>query len=159
MRSFSSTLLTMCSGWIPNTDLSSTTPEECRDVSEKGKAKALQEAYKVAAEGHDLQHFKDMLMQHEAALQEDEQRKAEQEAEKAAKAEKKKQRKSEVKVDDDVEMEDAEGPAPKKSSKKRKKEVESDDEETEKVCPNTSACNRCGLINANSLQRPQRPPS
>ena len=116
------------SGWIPNTDLSSIIPEDCKDVSEKCKAKSLIEAYKVAAEGHDLQHFKDMLMEHEAFLQQEEDAKAERAA---AKAEKKK-RKSDVKADTDVEMEDAEE-VPKKSSKKRKKEADDEDEAEEKV--------------------------
>jgi len=136
--------------------LSPLEPEQCKDVSEKGKTKSLIEAYKIAAEGHDLQHFKDMLMQHEAALQEDEDRKAQREAEKAAKADKKK-RKSEVKADD-VDMEDADDTAPKKSSKKRKKDAESDDEEPEKVS-DLCSCDINQLIATNSLQRPQRPRS
>lgn len=121
----------MHSAWVPNTDLTPLNPEQCKNVPEKGKAKTLLEAYKTCAEGHDLQYFKEMLMQHEAALQEDEARKAEKAAEKAAKADKKK-RKSEVKPDEDVDMEDVDD-APKKSSKKRKKEAESDDEEPDKV--------------------------
>lgn len=132
-------------------------PEQCKDVSEKGKSKSLVEAYKIAAEGHDLQHFKDMLMQHEAALQEDEERKAQRESDKAAKADKKK-RKSEVKADDDVDMEGVDDTAPKKSSKKRKKDVESDDEEPEKVS-DLCSCDINQLIATNSLQRPQRPRS
>jgi len=148
------TELTLCSAWIPNTDLTPLEPEQCKDVSEKGKAKSLVEAYKVASEGHDLKHFKEMLYEHDRATREDERLRAEFEAEKAAekaaKADKKK-RKPEVKVDDDVEMEDAEE-APKKSSKKRKKGTESDDEQTEKVC-DSCHCDAPGLIRANSLQR------
>ncbi|KAK5939843.1 hypothetical protein PMZ80_008225 [Knufia obscura] len=116
--------------WIPNTDLTPFDAEQAKGVPEKGKTKSLVEAFKVAAEGHDLEHFKQMLFQHEEAMAEDERLRAEYQAEKAAKAEKKK-RKSEVKVDEDVDMEDAEE-APKKSSKKRKKEAESGDEEPEK---------------------------
>lgn len=117
-------------GWIPNTELTPLDPESCKDVSEKGKSKQLVEAYKVAAEGHNLAHFKEMLLAHEAAMREDEEKKAEREA---AKAEKKKnKRKSDVKGDEDVEMEDAED-AVKKSSKKRKKEADSEDEEGEKT--------------------------
>ena len=101
-------------------------------MPEKGKTKQLQAAYQVAAEGHDLEFFKNLLNDHAAALQADIDAKEAKEAEKAAKSDKKK-RKSEAKVDhEDVEMEDAE-PAPKKSSKKRKKEADSDDEESEKV--------------------------
>lgn len=142
--------LTHSSGWIPNTDLTPLDPEQCKDVSEKGKAKSLIEAYKVAAEGHDLAHFKEMLRLHVQAMQEDERLREQREAEKAAKAEKKK-RKSEVKVDDDVEMEDVEE-APKKPSKKRKKDVESDDDEPEKVCY-SCVCDYPRLTSANSLQR------
>lgn len=149
--------LTRHSGWIPNTDLSPLEPEQCKDVSEKGKTKSLIEAYKIAAEGHDLQHFKDMLMQHEAAIQEDEDRKAQRESEKAAKADKKK-RKSEVKADDDVDMEDVDDSAPKKSSKKRKKDAESDDEEPEKAS-NLFPRDIGQLIPTNSLLRLRKRPS
>lgn len=85
----------------------------------------------MASEGHDIDFFKNMLNEHNAALQADIDAKEAREAEKAAKADKKK-RKSEAKVDTDVEMGDAEA-APKKSSKKRKKEADSDDEASEKV--------------------------
>ncbi|KIW33066.1 hypothetical protein, variant 2 [Cladophialophora immunda] len=120
--------------WIHNTDLAPLTPEDCKDVTEKGKAKALLAAYKVAAEGHDLQFFKTMLDEHAAALQADIDAKEAREAEKVAKAEKKKKRKSEAKAEaDDVEMEDADADVePKKSSKKRKKEVDEDEDEDEK---------------------------
>lgn len=121
----------MRSGWIPNTDLSELDVKACKDVSEKGKTKQLLKAYEVASEEHDLQFFKEMLLQHEAALQQDEDEKAAKAAEKKAKAEKKK-RKSEAKLEEDVDMEDVEE-APKKLSKKRKKEPESDDEENLKV--------------------------
>lgn len=108
----------------------------CKDVSEKGKTKQLISAYEVASENHDLDYFKEMLIAHEAAIQQDEDNKAakiaEKEAQKAAKKADKKKRKSEVKVDEDVEMEDVDE-APKKTTKKRKKEPESDDEEPEKV--------------------------
>ncbi|OQV01520.1 PWWP domain-containing protein isoform 2 [Cladophialophora immunda] len=120
--------------WIHNTDLAPLTPEDCKDVTEKGKAKALLAAYKVAAEGHDLQFFKTMLDEHAAALQADIDAKEAREAEKVAKAEKKKKRKSEAKAEaDDAEMEDADADVePKKSSKKRKKEVDEDEDEDEK---------------------------
>jgi len=100
-------------------------------VSEKGKSKSLIAAHKVAAENHDLQYFKDMLLAHSEAMAADAEAQAERdaakEAAKAAKKEKKPKRKSEV-ADDDVEMEDVEDDSSKKS-KKRKKAVESDDEE------------------------------
>jgi hypothetical protein len=123
------------SAWIPNTDLAPLTPEECKEISEKGKGKALLAAYEVASEVHDLQYFKDMLTEHANAMAAEEQRMEELAAEKAAKAEKKKRRKSEAKVeDDDVGVEDEDDTTDvKKSAKKRKKIVDSDDEETEKV--------------------------
>ena len=133
-------VLTATSAWIPNTDLNDLTPEDCKAVSEKGKAKSLLAAYEVASEGHDLAYFKEMLAAHASAMAEEEERLQQIATEKAAKAEKKK-RKSEAKVEsDDVDMEDADTTAEvKKSAKKRKKAAESDDEETEKVSP-TSLC-------------------
>ena len=119
---------------MPNTDLGDLKPEDCKDVSEKGKSKSLIAAYQVAAEGHDLDYFKNMLMEHAKALEEDELRRQELAEQKAAKADKKK-RKSETKVeDDDVDMADADDAEVKKSAKKRKKAAESDDEAPEKVC-------------------------
>ncbi|KIX02242.1 uncharacterized protein Z518_08181 [Rhinocladiella mackenziei CBS 650.93] len=119
--------------WIHNTDLTPLNPEECKDVPEKGKSKSLLAAYQVAAEGNDLQFFKNMLDDHAAAMQAEIDAKEARAAEKAAKAERKK-RKSEAKADtEDVDMDDADAVAePKKSSKKRKKEIDSDDEESEK---------------------------
>ncbi|RMD39380.1 hypothetical protein DV735_g5752, partial [Chaetothyriales sp. CBS 134920] len=115
--------------WIHNTDLSELKAEECKDVSEKGKNKSLLEAYKIAAEDHDLQHFKNLLIDHAKFLEEEEAAKAEKEAEKAQKGSKKK-RKSEAKAQED-EVEADIDTAPK-SAKKRKKAAETDDEEPEK---------------------------
>lgn len=109
-------------------------------MSEKGKGKALIAAYEVAAEGQDLQYFKELLTEHANAMAAEEQYREELAAEKAAKAERKK-RKSEAKIEtDDVDMEDADDAEEvKKSTKKRKKVAESEDEEPEKVsqkaCP------------------------
>lgn len=118
-----------------NTHLQSIDIDEIKKEVESGnsqkKTKALWSAYEVAAEGHDLQYFKDLLVNHEQALQADAE-------EKAAKQEKKAKRKSTAAEEvEDVEMEDAdenvEASTKKKQSKKRKKDVESDGE-TEKVC-------------------------
>ncbi|ETN42900.1 uncharacterized protein HMPREF1541_02058 [Cyphellophora europaea CBS 101466] len=128
--------------WIPNTDLADLDPEQCKNASEKGKTKALVAAYAVAAENHDLDHFKNMLAEHAKAMEEDEIRKHEEqqaklEAKSKAKADKKK-RKSEPKPkaaddDEDLEMADVDDSAEvKKSSKKRKKVADSDDEAVEK---------------------------
>ncbi|KAK2745072.1 hypothetical protein FQN55_006429 [Onygenales sp. PD_40] len=109
--------------WIPNTDLTPLDPESCKDVSEKGKSKSLVGAYQVAAEGHDLQYFKDMLRDHAQALLQDQQEREARAAEKAAKQEKKK-RKS-MDVADEQEMAEA-GAEKRKSAKKRKKDAGSD---------------------------------
>ena len=66
-------------------DLKPITPEECKDVPEKGKSKLLKSAYDVASDGHDLQHFKVILADHQNALQQEIEAK---EAKAAAKAEK-----------------------------------------------------------------------
>jgi len=132
------------STWLVNTGLTPLDPEECNSKPSGKMTKALQQAYEIATEGHDLDHFKKILADHQeesARLEAEAQKKQEEaEAKAAAKAEKdakakdaaaadkkKKPRKSNVKVtdDDDVEMEDAEAP---KSSKKRKKEADSDGE-------------------------------
>jgi hypothetical protein len=120
--------------WIPNTDLTSLDPASCKDVPEKGKSKQLLAAYAVAAEGHDLQYFKELLADHQRALQQElEEQEAQQAAKEAAKAEraaKKNKRKSMDIVDDleDIDMEDADEPKKPKSSKKRKKDAETDGE-------------------------------
>lgn len=129
----------LASAWLPNTELTKLDPEECKDFSEKGKTKSLIQAYHVAAEGNDLDHFKAMLLDHQMAMQEDQERRDAREtakSEKAERAEKKKRKSEAAEEDEDVEMEDAdeEGKSePKKSSKKRKKEAESDGDD-EKVC-------------------------
>lgn len=121
------------SAWIPNTCLTPTDAEYCKNVTEKGKSKQLLLAYAVAAEGHDLEHFKSLLSDHQRAMQQEIE---EQEAKAAAKAEKeakKNKRKSMEIADDaeDVEMEDADDAKKPKSSKKRKKDAP--EEEADKV--------------------------
>lgn len=137
-------LLTSLSTWLVNTGLTPLDPEECTQKPNTKMTKALQEAYSIATEGHDLDHFKKILAEFQeesARLEAEAQRKQEEaEAKAAAKAEKdakakdaeakdkkKKARKSTSKVndDDDVDMEDPEAP---KSSKKRKKDADSDGE-------------------------------
>ena len=112
-------------------------PESCKNVSEKSKSKVLLQAYAVAAEGHDLDHFKTLLADHQRAL---DQEIEEQEAKAAAKAEKdakKNKRKSMDIVDEDaedVEMGDADDAKKSKgSTKKRKKDTKAEDEEKVRV--------------------------
>lgn len=100
------------------------------------KSKALWEAYTIAAEGHDLQWFKEMLEAHEQALAVDAEEKAAAETKKQEKKDKAKRKSTAAEESEDVEMEDAgeEGKTPggkKKTSKKRKAES---DGEPEKVC-------------------------
>ncbi|KAK2758630.1 hypothetical protein FQN54_003320 [Arachnomyces sp. PD_36] len=118
--------------WIPNTELSPLDPEKCKEVNEKGKAKALVAAYHVAAENHDLQYFKNMLADHQRALDEDQEAREALAAEKAAKAEKKKRKSTEVvEEDEDEDMggtEEGKGRKKPQSAKKRRKAAESEEE-------------------------------
>lgn len=126
--------------WLVNTGLTPLDPEECKTKPNTKMTKALQSAYDIASEGHDIDFFKQMLLdfQEESAKLEAEAQKKQEEADAkaAAKAEKdakakegkdkKKSRKSKTaNDDDDVDMEDADAP---KSTKKRKKDAESDGE-------------------------------
>lgn len=123
------------SAWQVNTELAPLDLDDIKAAVEKDdqgkKTKSLWEAWKVAAEGHDLEHFKKMLSEHEKALQADREEKAEAEAKKEAKKDKTR-RKSGIQ-DEDVEMEDADADASgdkkaKAGSKKRKKDDDSDGE-------------------------------
>jgi hypothetical protein len=106
---------------------------------EKGKAKSLVKAYQVAAEKHDLQHFKTVIEEHKIAVAEDQERK---EAKGKGKGKAKlkdaqlEESGSEAPVDevaDEMEFDEDETDGKAKSkSKKRKKDAESD-EETSKV--------------------------
>ncbi|KAJ5591794.1 uncharacterized protein N7459_002163 [Penicillium hispanicum] len=117
--------------WIVNSQLTPLDPAECKDVSEKNKSKQLIGAYKVAAEAHDLQYFKNLLSDHQAALQQEiEEQEAEEAAKAAAKAEKeaKKGNRKSKGAETDVDMEDAEESKKSKTTKKRKKTAEADGE-------------------------------
>ncbi|KAJ5664736.1 hypothetical protein N7462_011549 [Penicillium macrosclerotiorum] len=118
--------------WIANSALTPLAPAECKEVSEKNKAKTLIGAYNIASEGHDLAYFKKLLSDHQAAIQQEiEEQEAEEAAKAAAKAEKeakkKKSNSSKRKskgADTDVDMEDADDSKKSKSSKKRKNEAD-----------------------------------
>jgi len=123
------------SAWILNSELTPITPEECKDAPEKGKAKSLIEAYKIAAEGHDLQYYKDMLDEHKALVKQEDEARAEREAKKANKAKRKSGANPTAAADDgtdDMEIDD-EGETLKPKSKKRKKDADSDGEEKVKI--------------------------
>ena len=101
--------------------------EECKDATEKGKTKTLIEAYKVAAEGHDLAYFKEMLADHMHAMQEDNEARAEREAKKANKAKRKSVAEpAVVEADDGMEIDEEVGETTKPKNKKRKKSLDSD---------------------------------
>ncbi|KAL2869989.1 PWWP domain protein [Aspergillus lucknowensis] len=127
--------------WIPNTDLTPLDPASCKDVSEKGKSKSLIAAFGVAAENHDLAYFKDLLANHQRAIQEEEEeREAQAAAKAAAKADReaKKNKRKSMEIHDDVDMEDAEeGGKQPKSSKKRKKDTEDGGDDKPAKTPKT----------------------
>ncbi|KAH7076495.1 hypothetical protein BKA63DRAFT_564884 [Paraphoma chrysanthemicola] len=125
--------------WQVNTELLTFDLEDVKKDVESGnqnkKNKALWEAYQIAAEGHDLAHFKEVLQAHETAMAVDAEQRELKEIEKKEKAEKSAKRKSVAAADsDDVEMEDAgddataTGTKKAKGTKKRKKTDESDGE-------------------------------
>jgi len=122
--------------WQVNTDLLPFDLDEVKKDVESGnqakKNKALWDAYQIAAEGHELAWFKEMLSAHESAMAEDIEQREQKEAQKKEKAEKSAKRKSTaVDESEDVEMEDADGATPstkKKATKKRKKTDETEDE-------------------------------
>ncbi|EOA89082.1 hypothetical protein ACJQWK_05989 [Exserohilum turcicum] len=123
--------------WQVNTDLLPFDLEEVKKDVETGnqgkRNKALWEAYQIAAEGHDLAYFKEMLSAHESAMQEDLEQREQKQQQKKEKAEKAAKRKSTaVDSSEDVDMEDTGDAAPSakkaKATKKRKKDDESDAE-------------------------------
>lgn len=114
------------------------------------RKKGIDDAYKIAAQNHDLDWFKNVLREHHAALQAEEEDvdDDEEEARPASKKSKGKRKSKGVSAEseevEDTEMKDAldfdedevEGGSAKKSkpkSKKRKKDIESDGEDS-KVC-------------------------
>ena len=116
------------SAWMPNTQLTKLDPSECADSGNKKLAVKLKEAYGIAAEGHDLDHFKELLRQHDEELRAYEQEQRELEEKKAAEAAEKAEKKAEKerrksKAGDEMDV-DGEG----KPTKKRKKEAGSDGE-------------------------------
>lgn len=124
--------------WMPNTDL---TPLETAAIDPddtKGKTKPLAAAYAKASEENDLQHFKDMLADHQLAVKEEQEAQAERDAKKATKTKRKSVDANTAAADDEDEMDiDEDEEAPKPKSKKRKKEADSDSEEKPAKTPKT----------------------
>lgn len=106
-------------------------PDECKNVTDKGKSKSLLEAYAIAAEGHSLNYFKNMLAEHQEAMVEDAERRAEREAKKAQKAKRKSDAAAAADTSDDMDVDEEEEEG-KPKPKKRKKSIGSDGAE-EKV--------------------------
>ncbi|KAL8962522.1 MAG: hypothetical protein Q9193_001076 [Seirophora villosa] len=124
--------------WMPNTDLTPLDPASIDTDDTKGKSKPLVAAFAKAAEDNDLQHYKDMLADHQKAVKEEQEAQAERDAKKSAKGKRKSVDASAAAADDEDEMdvdEDEEEPKPK--SKKRKKEADSDGEEKPAKTPKT----------------------
>ncbi|KAL8781588.1 MAG: hypothetical protein Q9213_005938 [Squamulea squamosa] len=125
--------------WMPNTDLSPLDTAAIDPTDTKGKSKPLAAAYAKASEENDLQHYKDMLADHQKAVEEEQLAQAERDAKKSAKAKRKSADVSATPADDDDEMDvDEEEEEPKPKSKKRKKEAESDEEEKPAKTPKTA---------------------
>ncbi|KFY16945.1 hypothetical protein V491_05162 [Pseudogymnoascus sp. VKM F-3775] len=121
--------------WVPNTDLEPLDTSVIGSIPQGKLSKSLYAAYQLAAENHDLDHFKNVLREFEATRRDE---KAAQEAAKAAKASAKKGKKAKDVVqdeDEDVEMADV-GEVEKedkpKVSKKRKAVADDDEISTPK---------------------------
>jgi len=126
-----SKLTTTCSAWQVNTELRPLAVEDVKKTIAEYEKKPLQpkllwEAYKVAAKGHDLEHYKQMLAEHEQLWLANQQELAEEER-KREEAEAKKT------TEEDVEMPDADAEPKKKKAAKRKAPKEEDVDEEGKV--------------------------
>jgi hypothetical protein len=129
----------------------------------KKMTKSLWSAYEVASENHSLQHYKEMLRDHELLRMEEEQRVLAAEQEKLAKQQEKEQAKeakeakakeakaakaakakSKAAETEDVEMPDADGEASqkKKAAPKKRKKAEGE-ENTPKVQHHFASSLRC----------------
>lgn len=117
------------SGWVSNKDLVDLDSEKVADLITPKMRKDLQLAHEIAAEGHDLDYYKDLLQQFQEELIE-KQKAAEAKAAAAATPKKsKKQAKSSA--DEDVEMEDVDDePSTAKAKKSEKKRKNTEDSET-----------------------------
>ncbi|KAI4173081.1 MAG: hypothetical protein LQ343_003191 [Gyalolechia ehrenbergii] len=126
------------SAWMPNTDLTPLDTAAIDPDDTKGKTKPLAAAYAKASEENDLQHFKEMLADHQMAVKEEQEAQAERDAKKATKTKRKSIDASAAAADDEDEMDvDEDEEAPKPKSKKRKKEADSDGEEKPAKTPKT----------------------
>ncbi|KAF2435864.1 hypothetical protein EJ08DRAFT_692439 [Tothia fuscella] len=126
--------------WQVNTELQPLDMEELKRIvanKEQGKRnKSLWGAFEVAAEENDLDHFKEMLVEHERRVIQEQQEREEAEEAAANQREeeppKKAKRKSTAAATEDVDMEDADAPKVKKPTK-RKAAKDGEAAETENV--------------------------
>ncbi len=117
-------LTAISSSWTPNTDLSELDPTTVADIVTAKMRKDLQAAHLLAAEGHDLDYYKNVLREFE------EQRLAKAEAKKSKAKTPKKSSKA-ADDDGDVDMEDVEDEAGESTEKKSKsKKRKAEDENT-----------------------------
>lgn len=105
-----------------NTALTELSPEMAEKAIDTGKkGKELKKAFELASEQHDLDHYKEILLEHEQQMVADEEaRIAREEAKRAAAATPKKSKKAKD-IDGDVDMADP-GESSKPKAKKRKAE-------------------------------------
>lgn len=117
-------------GWVSNKDLVDLDSDKVSGLITPKMRKDLQLAHEIAAEGHDLEYYKDLLQQFQEELIE-KQKAAEAKAAAAATPKKsKKQAKSSADVED-VEMEDVDDePSTAKAKKSEKKRKNTEDSET-----------------------------
>ncbi|KAF2270614.1 hypothetical protein CC78DRAFT_596243 [Lojkania enalia] len=155
--------------WQVNTDLQPLVVEDIKkDVSSGNqgkKSKALWDAYQIAAEDHDINWFKEMLNDHEKAVQADVEEKAAAEAKKQEKKEKAARRKSaaaaEESEDDEMEGagdEDVSSTKKAKLSKKRKKDAESDGEQEKPAkTPKVRLTNKAKDVSVSKSKKEPKP--
>lgn len=128
----------MYSAWHVNTDLRTFSAEQAKNILEEHskkpmQPKALQQAFEIATEGHDLAYFKNMLAEHEEQAIK---------AQQAWEEEERKRTEAAAKKEEDIEMADADGEAKPKKEKKRKAEKEEQLGEDGKVCRPPAQCTR-----------------
>jgi hypothetical protein len=140
---------TRYSGWVANTVLSELSPEKARDSITDKMRKDLKAAFDLAAEGHDLDHYKDILKSFQDDLAAA--------AAAAATPKKSKKGKSKATDDEDIDMDDAEEEVKPKSAKKRKAEDDAAVSLLPYCSPFSSLVNQ--TLTARRVQTPQRPDS
>lgn len=120
-----------------NTDLMPLDMEELKTAGPEKKSKDLWKAFEIAKTNPDLAYFKNILKEHDEAVQADNAAREERAAKKAKKDTKAKRKSKGAIADEDVDIEDVEdegvdeeeGGKKAKPSRKRKKDVDSEGEQ------------------------------